>query len=84
MAGQRGRMIKLIAPLGLLLLAASLLAAGAAVVIGSLQWLGVMAPATDVLPPQSLVVGGLFLGAPLAALGWGMVWFGRWLREHGI
>ena len=83
MGGQRGSMRKLLAPLGLLLMAASFLAAGAAVIAGSLQWLGVMAHASDTLPPQSLVVGGLFLGTPLAALGWGLMWFGRWLRDNG-
>ncbi len=76
-------MSRLFVPLGVLIMAASLLAAGAAVVVGTLQWLGVMAPLSNSLPPQSLVVGGLFLGTPLAALGWGLVWFGRWLRDNG-
>lgn len=76
-------MSRLLVPLGVLIMAASLFAAGIAVVAGTLQWLGAMAPASDSLPPQSLVVGGMFLGAPMAALGWGLVWFGRWLRDNG-
>lgn len=82
MAAHGDRMSKTFTLCGIVILAVSALAAGAAVVTGTLQWLGVLAPFSAVLPPQSLVVGGLFLGTPIAALGWGLVWFGGWLRAN--
>lgn len=82
MARQPLRMSKTFILCGFALLAVAALAAGAAVVFGSLQWLGALAPFGPSLPPQSLVVGGLFLGAPVAAFGWGLVWFGRWLQQN--
>lgn len=82
MAGQPGRMSKLLILGGIAILAASALAMLASVGIGTLQWLGAVAPFSASLPPQSLVVGGLFIGTPIAALGWGLVWFGGWLRNN--
>lgn len=82
MARQPARMSKTFTLCGIAILAASALAAGAAIITGTLQWLGLLAPFSAVLPPQSLVVGGLFLGTPIAALGWGLVWFGGWLRNN--
>ncbi|HTH16234.1 MAG TPA: hypothetical protein VL974_06245 [Magnetospirillum sp.] len=76
-------MSKLLIPCGIAVLAASALATLAAVFAGSMQWLGLAEPFGPALPPQSLVVGGLFLGVPVAALGWAIVWFGGWLRNHG-
>lgn len=82
MAGQCGCMSKLLILSGIAILAASALATLFAVGTGTLQWVGVLAPFSATLPPQSLVVGGLFLGIPVAALGWGLVWFGGWLRNN--
>ena len=82
MAMQRGRMSKPLIFSGIAILAASALATLFAVVACTLQWLGVLAPFNAALPPQSLVVGGLFLGTPVAAFGWGLVWFGGWLRNN--
>lgn len=75
-------MSKILILSGIAVLAASALATLFAVTSGTLQWLGLVAPFSAALPPQSLVVGGLFLGVPIAALGWGLVWFGGWLRNH--
>lgn len=82
MAGQPGRMSKLLIPCGIAILAATALAMLASVFTGTLQWVGVLEPFSPNMPPQSLVVGGLFLGTPIAALGWGLVWFGGWLRNN--
>lgn len=67
---------------GIAVMALSGTAALSAVVVGTLQWLGLMAPLSPLLPPQSLVVGGLFLGVPVIASGWAMVWFGGWMKNH--
>lgn len=82
MAAQRRRMSKIFTLSGIAILAASALATLFAVVTGSLQWAGALAPFSATLPPQSLVVGGLFLGTPIAAFGWGLVWFGGWLKNN--
>ncbi len=82
MAGQHARMSKTLIACGIAILFASVLAGLAAVVAGTLQWVGWLAPFSALLPPQSLVVGGLFLGAPVAAFGWGLVWIGGWLRDN--
>lgn len=75
-------MSKIFIIIGIAVMAVSGLAAVAAVAIGTVQWLGWMAPLSPLLPPQSLVVGGLFLGVPVIASGWAMVWFGGWMRHH--
>jgi hypothetical protein len=77
----QGGMSKLLSLAGWAVLGLSALATLASVATGSAQWVGLAAP-FSLAPPQSLVVGGLFLGIPIAALGWGMVWFGRWMAEH--
>lgn len=82
MAVQPGGMSKILILSGIVILAASALATLFAVTAGTLQWVGVLAPFSAALPPQSLVVGGLFLGIPIAAFGWGLVWFGGWLRNN--
>lgn len=78
----RGGMSKFLISGGVAILAASAIAGLAAIFTGAAQWLGVVEPLHVALPPQTLVVGGLFLGVPLAALGWGLVWFGRWMASH--
>lgn len=83
MAVQPGRMNKLAILAGMAILSLSALAGGGAIVVGTLQWLGAVAPFSPHWQPQSLVVGGLFLGTPVAAVGWGLVWLGRWLAENG-
>lgn len=83
MARHCPRMSKLLIFAGIAVLAASALVTLAAVFTGTLQWLGAAEPFGPRLPPQSLVVGGLFLGTPLMASGWGLVWLGGWLRERG-
>lgn len=75
-------MSKIFITMGIALLASAALATLAAVIVGALQWVGAVAPLDSALPPQSLVVGGLFLGIPMVALGWGVVWFGRWLMGN--
>lgn len=82
MDGQRGRMCTKLILCGIIVFAASVLATLFAVFTGTLQWLGVVEPFSAALPPQTLVVGGLFLGTPVAALGWGLVWFGGWLKNN--
>jgi hypothetical protein len=66
---------------GIAFMALTGLATLAAVATGTAQWVGLVAQ-HPTFPPQSLVVGGLFLGIPLVALGWGLVWFGGWMRNH--
>jgi hypothetical protein len=75
-------MTKLLVAAGTAVLVVSAISTLAAAVTGAVQWAGLAAPFSPALPPQSLVVGGLFLGIPVAALGWGMIWFGRWLDQH--
>ena len=75
-------MSKLLIVTGSAVMAVSALAALAAIITGTSQWLGLMAPFSPHLPPQSLVVGGLFLGVPIIASGWAMIWFGGWMRNH--
>lgn len=75
-------MSKILILCGAAIMALSGLAAIAAIVVGASQWLGLAAPLSPLLPPQSLVVGGLFLGVPVIACGWAMIWFGGWLRHH--
>lgn len=75
-------MSKLLIVAGITLLAASGLSALAAIIVGTTQWLGFVDPFSPRLPPQSLVVGGLFLGVPVMAVGWALVWFGGWMRAH--
>jgi hypothetical protein len=75
-------MSKLLILAGIAVMAVTGLATLAAVATGTVQWVGLTAPLPH-LPPQTLVVGGLFLGIPLVALGWGLIWFGGWLRHHG-
>jgi hypothetical protein len=82
MDGHHRRMTKVLIWAGIAVLAVSALATLFAVFAGSLQWLGLAEPFAPGLPPQSLVVGGLFLGTPLMASGWGLVWIGGWLRNH--
>lgn len=78
----RGVMCKLLISSGVAVLALSALATLAAVFAGAAQWVGAVEPLDVGLPPQSLVVGGLFLGIPVAAFGWGLVWFGAWIRNN--
>jgi hypothetical protein len=80
--GEGEGMSRLLILAGIVLMGVIGLSTLAAVVTGAVQWVGLAAPAAG-WPPQSLVVGGLFLGIPLIALGWGLVWFGRWLATHG-
>ncbi len=75
-------MTKLLIAAGIAVLALSATATVAAAVTGAVQWMGLAEPFSAALPPQSLVVGGLFLGIPVTALGWGMIWFGRWMGQH--
>jgi len=75
-------MSKILIIAGIATMVLSGLAALAAVAVGTLQWLGLLAPLSPLLPPQSLVVGGLFLGVPVIASGWAMIWFGGWMRNH--
>jgi len=75
-----GGMSKILTLAGTAVLSLSAAATLAAVFTGSAQWAGLAAPFA--VPPQSLVVGGLFLGIPMTALGWGMIWFGRWMADH--
>lgn len=75
-------MSKILIIAGCAVMAVSGLAALAAIIAGTSQWLGLMAPFSAQLPPQSLVVGGLFLGVPIIASGWAMIWFGGWMRNH--
>ncbi|MGE5477629.1 MAG: hypothetical protein ACM3Q1_13300 [Bacteroidales bacterium] len=75
-------MSKILILSGIAVLAASALATVFAVFAGTLQWVGLLAPFSAALPPQSLVVGGLFLGIPVMAVGWGLVWLGGWLRNN--
>jgi hypothetical protein len=78
--GHAGGMSKILTLSGTAILSLSAAATLAAVSTGTAQWVGLVAPFA--VPPQSLVVGGLFLGIPITALGWGMIWFGRWMAEH--
>ena len=75
-------MSKLLIIAGITLLATSGLSALIAILVGTAQWLGVVDPFSPRLPPQSLVVGGLFLGVPVMAVGWALIWFGGWRRGH--
>ncbi len=67
---------------GVAIMAAAGLSAALAVLIGALLWLGVPLPLEPPLPPQTLVVGGMFLAVPVAMLGYGMVWAAGWFRIH--
>ncbi|MGE4278315.1 MAG: hypothetical protein AB7G62_01930 [Magnetospirillum sp.] len=78
----RAAMSKVLIIVGIAVMAVSGLAAIAAIIVGSSQWLGLAAPFSPHMPPQSLVVGGLFLGVPIIACGWAMVWFGGWMKHH--
>ncbi len=49
---------------------------------GALAWVGVVDWSNPALPPQSMVVGGLFGGLPVGATGWGLFWLGGWLKNH--
>jgi hypothetical protein len=75
-------MSKIIILAGIVFMALTGLATLGAVATGTAQWVGLAAP-HPMFPPQSLVVGGLFLGIPLVAAGWGLIWLGGWLRNHG-
>lgn len=75
-------MSKILILSGVAVLALAALATLGSVVTGAAQWVGLVEPLNLSLPPQSLVVGGLFLGIPIAALGWGLVWFGGWMKNH--
>lgn len=75
-------MSKILIIAGIAVMALSGTAALAAVVVGTIQWLGLTASLSPLLPPQSLVVGGLFLGVPVIASGWAMIWFGGWMKNH--
>lgn len=75
-------MSKLLILAGFAVMAIAGCAALAAILGGTLQWIGLMAPVSPLLPPQSQVVGGLFLGVPVVAAGWALVWFGGWMKDH--
>lgn len=67
---------------GIAILAAAGASALAAVLVGSAQWLGLNVPLSLPVPPQTLVIGGLFLAVPVAAVGYGLLWFGHWLKAN--
>lgn len=67
---------------GIAIMAVAGLSAAAAVITGALLWLGVPLPLDLPLPPQTLVVGGMFLAVPVIMLGYGMVWVAGWYRDH--
>ena len=75
-------MSKLLIIAGIVVMAVAGAAALAAIASGTAQWLGLFAPFSAAMPPQSLVVGGLFLGVPIIAVGWALVWFGGWLKRR--
>lgn len=77
-----GGMSKFLIIAGIAVMTLSGLAALSAIIAGTAQWLGLAAPFSPLLPPQSLVVGGLFLGVPIIAVGWALIWFGGWMRNH--
>ena len=77
-----GGMSKILIASGIAVMTLSGLAALSAIIAGTAQWLGLAAPFSPLLPPQSLVVGGLFLGVPVIAVGWALIWFGGWMRNH--
>lgn len=82
MGWHHGGMSKILIASGIAVMTLSGLAALSAIIAGTAQWLGLAAPFSPLLPPQSLVVGGLFLGVPVIAVGWGLIWFGGWMRNH--
>ncbi|MGE5548337.1 MAG: hypothetical protein ACM33T_15635 [Solirubrobacterales bacterium] len=65
---------------GVVVLAAAGLFAASAVLAGTAAWVGAELPLP--LPPQTLVVAGLFLAVPVAMVGWGMLWLGHWLKAN--
>ncbi|MFA6022228.1 MAG: hypothetical protein WC722_18380 [Rhodospirillales bacterium] len=75
-------MSKLLIIAGIIILGSSGLSALIAIAVGTAQWLSLLEPLSQRIPPQSLVVGGLFLGVPVMAIGWALIWFGGWARNH--
>lgn len=75
-------MPKVLIYLGLSIFVAAIIASLGLVAWGALAWAGWMDWSNPTLPPQSVVVGGLFGGLPIAATGWGLFWLGGWLKNH--
>lgn len=67
---------------GFAIIAMAGLAAVSAVLIGASLWLGMPLELDLPVPPQTLVIAGMFLAVPIAMTGYGMLWLAGWLRDH--
>lgn len=67
---------------GIAVIAMAGVGAVAAIVVGTSIWLGVPLGLNLPVPPQTLVIGGMFLAVPIAMAGYGMLWLAAWMRDH--
>lgn len=67
---------------GIAVIAMAGIGAVAAILLGTSLWLGVPLDLDLPVPPQTLVIGGMFLAVPIAMAGYGMLWLAGWMRDH--
>lgn len=67
---------------GFAIIALAGIAAVSGILIGASLWLGVPLGLDLPVPPQTLVIAGMFLAVPIAMTGYGMLWLAGWLRDH--